>query len=560
MRPKLNIKPYNIFEAYQQRLKQPINPGYMVGQHPVARQNFDTWFKTVPSDRRDISSYNLRRAYELAPMEELEAWRKSSVADLEAGKNHLRSVYENPETGEYEFMKSRNHPTLQYELDWYNGDSKDAKEFRDKYALDTSGEYYKYIPRRQKDSSESSVATALDPSSYTFTGEQLGIEEPVKQQQPVAAPRQTEPKVSGALNGFFSGLTGRRREWPGSANAGRSGAIGYLGSVYTSPEEEERYLRQSQNKTKLMAVADALRQFGNIYYTSRYATPQKFNDIYAQERARYLQDKAVRDRDNQYYFQQKAREAQMDMQRERMEAEAARRAEELAMKKEINELRKPYYENQAKEAQYRAEMKEKEAKNYDTVLKNKNDLDEAKVGATKATENARLASAERARVAAMNDTRRTNSTIAKNARTGGGGGGSRGGGSKGGSGYTYATDQGYIERAKDFNKIELNQWENWLRETKQFTPEFEKKLKGLSGKDRENMVRYAIGYSLEHNPKATAYATQHHKATSTQTKPRNTRGKAAAKPQRTGNGGSGGGGNSGNGGGTWKNFSIHKSK
>jgi hypothetical protein len=62
----------------------------------------------------------------------------------------------------------------------------------------------------------------------------------------------------------------------------------------------------------------------------------------------------------------------------------------------------------------------------------------------------------------------------------------------------------------------------------------------LSGKDRENMIRYAIGYSLEHNPKATAYATQHHKATSTQTKQRNTRqAKPAAKPQATGNGNAG---------------------
>ena len=371
------------------------------------------------------------------------------------------------------------------------------------------------------------------PANYTFTGEQLGIEEP-KKQQPVAAPRQTEPKVSGALSGFFSGLTGRRREWPGSANAGRSGAIGYLGSVYTSPEEEERYLRQSQNKTKLMAVADALRQFGNIYYTSRYATPQKFNDIYAQERARYLQDKAVRDRNNVYYAQQKQREAQLEMQREKIAADAERRNEELAMKREINNLRKPYYENQAKEAKHKAEIKEKEAAHYDTALQKKDEYDDARIGATKAREKASLASAERARVAAANDTRRTNSTIAKNARTGGGG-------SKGsGKSEVYATEQGYIERANDFNKIELNQWEGWLRKTKQFTPEFEKRLKNASSaSERERLIRYAIGYSLEHNPDATEYATKHHKATNMQTTQKKTQKKAAKKTQAAGKGGSG---------------------
>jgi hypothetical protein len=217
------------------------------------------------------------------------------------------------------------------------------------------------------------------PANYTFTGEQLGIEEPVKQQQPVAAPRQTEPKVSGALSGFFSGLTGRRREWPGSANAGRSGAIGYLGSMYTSPEEEERYLRQSQNKTKLMAVGDALRQFGNIYYTSRYATPQKFNDIYAQERARYLQDKAIRDRNNVYYAQQKQREAQLEMQREKIAADAERRNEELAMKREAHKARLPYYTNQAKAAEAAAKIKELEANSKPDELKQKSDKRQADI-------------------------------------------------------------------------------------------------------------------------------------------------------------------------------------
>lgn len=401
--------------------------------------------------------------------------------------------------------------------------------------------------------SASSVAPALDPSSYTFTAEQLGLYNEPKKEVPPGVQQQLddlrkdnmtieEKPNSSKLGDFFRGLAGRVKPWGGTdASRGDGGTIGYLGSLYTSPAEEAEYRRRSQNKMKLMALADAVRQFGNIYHTSRSAPAQQFDNIYEKERARYLQDKAMRDRDNQYYIQQKAREAQMDLQREKMAEESARRAEELAMKKEINDLRKPIYENQAKEAGYKAEMKEKEAANYDTVLKNKNDLEAAKVGATKARETASLASAERARVAAMNDTRRTNSTIAKNARTGsGGGGGSRGGGSRGGSNYTYATDQGYIERAKDFNKIELNQWENWLRETKQFTPDFEKKLKGLSGKDRENMIRYAIGYSLEHNPKATAYATQHHKATSTQTKQRNTRqAKPAAKPQSAGKGGSG---------------------
>lgn len=112
------------------------------------KKSFDTWYKTVPSDRNDTINYNLRRAYELAPYEELEAWRNSSLEDLEKGNNHLRSVYLNPDTGIYEFVKSKNHPTLHYETDWYFSNAPDAVEFRKNYDLNTDGYYYKYVPRK----------------------------------------------------------------------------------------------------------------------------------------------------------------------------------------------------------------------------------------------------------------------------------------------------------------------------------------------------------------------------------------------------------------------------
>ena len=109
---------------------------------------FESWYETVPSDRNDTTSYNLRRAFELAPKEELEAWITSSVEDLRNGKNHLNSVYLNPKTGIYEFMKAKNHPTLKYELEWYNSKDPEAIKFRNAYDLDMSGDYYKYVPKK----------------------------------------------------------------------------------------------------------------------------------------------------------------------------------------------------------------------------------------------------------------------------------------------------------------------------------------------------------------------------------------------------------------------------
>ena len=116
---------------------------------PIKNIPFEDWYKTVPTDRNDTTAYNLRRAYELAPFDELEAWRTSSVKDLNSGKNHLRSVYLNPDTGIYEFMKSRNHPTLHFETDWYNSNDPEAIKFRNNYDLDMSGDYYKYVPKKK---------------------------------------------------------------------------------------------------------------------------------------------------------------------------------------------------------------------------------------------------------------------------------------------------------------------------------------------------------------------------------------------------------------------------
>lgn len=116
---------------------------------PLKKGKYEDWYKTVPADRNDTTSYNLKRAYELAPYDELEAWRTSSIKDLKEGKNHLKSVYLNPNTGVYEFMKSKNHPTLHFETDWYNSNDPEAVKFRKDYDLDMSGDYYKYVPKKK---------------------------------------------------------------------------------------------------------------------------------------------------------------------------------------------------------------------------------------------------------------------------------------------------------------------------------------------------------------------------------------------------------------------------
>jgi hypothetical protein len=106
------------------------------------KMSFDEWYKKVPKDKNDTTSYNLRRAYEIAPKKELNAFINNPDA-------HLHSAYENRETGIWEFMKSKNHPTIQKELQWFNSKDPEAVQFRNKYELDTSNDYYRYIPKKK---------------------------------------------------------------------------------------------------------------------------------------------------------------------------------------------------------------------------------------------------------------------------------------------------------------------------------------------------------------------------------------------------------------------------
>ena len=111
---------------------------------------FNDWYYTVPEDRNDTINYNLQRAYNLAPFEELENWRTASPEGLKKEENHLRSVYRDPKTDIYHFVKSKDHPTIGKELEFYNGNSKESKEFRENYDLDTSEKYYRYVPKNLK--------------------------------------------------------------------------------------------------------------------------------------------------------------------------------------------------------------------------------------------------------------------------------------------------------------------------------------------------------------------------------------------------------------------------
>jgi len=104
---------------------------------------------TLPSnlaDYRGDESYDLRRGWELygKPANMYEAWRSGFIAPVPEDSNRFHGSSVGPEhNGVMEFIKAKNHPTLHYELDWYN--SPDAKDFRNNWDLvEDSTNYYKY--------------------------------------------------------------------------------------------------------------------------------------------------------------------------------------------------------------------------------------------------------------------------------------------------------------------------------------------------------------------------------------------------------------------------------
>lgn len=112
--------------------------GNMLKYGGQTKPKFEDWYKTVPAEINDTTNYNLKRAYELLPFNELEDWRN--------GKAHLRSIAPTS-NGDYEFLKSKKHPTYNKEIEWFNSNDKNAIEFRNNYRLDNKDKYPKYIKK-----------------------------------------------------------------------------------------------------------------------------------------------------------------------------------------------------------------------------------------------------------------------------------------------------------------------------------------------------------------------------------------------------------------------------
>ena len=175
---------------------------------------FEYYLSTLPENQRDSTNYRVKDywIFNGKPKDFKEA-RAKNMFTLEDDGWHAKSIAENPETGEIEFMKSATHPTVYMETDWYekglvynrdkNGNTttiqlkpgvegyEDWLDFTNNYELIKSEPYYKYVKKKNtsaykeggKFTEETTIELTVEETTIELTVEETTIEliEPIQE-------------------------------------------------------------------------------------------------------------------------------------------------------------------------------------------------------------------------------------------------------------------------------------------------------------------------------------------------------------------------------------------
>ena len=161
-------KTREILSKYKQQQTNQLQQGGTIDP-------FEHYLSTLPENQRDSTNFRVKDywIFNGKPKDFKEARRRGMFTQDKAGLFHARSIAENPETGEIEYMKASSHPTRYMESDWYekgliynedqNGNLstiqlkpgvpgyEDWKRFINDYELVKSEPYWKYVKRQQKE-------------------------------------------------------------------------------------------------------------------------------------------------------------------------------------------------------------------------------------------------------------------------------------------------------------------------------------------------------------------------------------------------------------------------
>lgn len=118
-RARKNASKSQIFEEVMSNIKLPLID-YNETRF-TQKPTYIEWLKYVKPERTNGDSYDLKKAFEVLPLEELEDWRLATDKELNEGKKHLRSIWEMPD-GDYEFLKlGENTPEVLKEVNEFLG-------------------------------------------------------------------------------------------------------------------------------------------------------------------------------------------------------------------------------------------------------------------------------------------------------------------------------------------------------------------------------------------------------------------------------------------------------
>uniref|UniRef100_A0A6M3J1J0 Uncharacterized protein n=1 Tax=viral metagenome TaxID=1070528 RepID=A0A6M3J1J0_9ZZZZ len=179
-------------------------------KEPTDDELYNEWRKTLPQNLSiETPDYDLRYLWEQSdkPKTFRESVSRGSFAEISPGEWHGMSI--EPKTGR--FLKTKDHPSIQAELDWFNSNDPGAMEFRWNNALidDPNSKYYQYVPKSElKDVSPQELAERgikiIEPAKKTIILEE-------KEREPISATEWQimnimKESLTGKLGNIISGL------------------------------------------------------------------------------------------------------------------------------------------------------------------------------------------------------------------------------------------------------------------------------------------------------------------------------------------------------------------
>lgn len=219
--------------------------------------SYSQWKKQY--NLKETPDYNLKRAWELGYTPDK--------------TGHLPTV--DNQTGQ--FLKAKGHPTLQLELDWYN--SPEAADFRSKNAIDSSGKFFKYVPKGQNGQEMKYYQEGLDfkPKTISQNGSKTlpNVNLTLNQKEPVYVSDPNDPR----LRAYQDSLT--------AYNVGKEVAQG-IGRGY------DKYYQENWNRSRNRN--DYEKYFVKNYEAGKLKYPLGGNDrIFGSEASRKLNEKDIKE-------------------------------------------------------------------------------------------------------------------------------------------------------------------------------------------------------------------------------------------------------------------------